>query len=316
LARLTPDNENMPDELPEEPVVDFMDEAPQTFEAPAAVRSEQPEANSDWSAAPLGGLGLVQLVQRLGSSLEKRRELVGQAAAAAAAPALEPTPAPAELQAPPAPLPLATSELFEAAAAEEAAQAMAAYFGRPASAAATPNTAVGAAEPIPAPLSKRMAALAATSWEPEDDEEEADDLAASFELPLRRSTQSFLPPESADAEEPAEGAQGEEERFGSLLNIAPPFAARSEEFVRVEERAQAEDEPIQPAVVFPGRETSLRAAPAAAPAAAAPANAQRMFDRPSGEAEAAAPAPKSPPADADEALRRALATLQRMSSSG
>jgi hypothetical protein len=311
LARRDPDNENMPAEVGEVQELDFMEDAPQTFEA------AQPAANSDWSAAPLESLGLVQLVQRLGSSLEKRRELVAQTAAAAAprSPAWVPEAAHVAASAEMPVLPVATPELFDAAPAEEAAQAMAAYFGRPA--VAQPETDFAAAavttSTAPAPLSERMAALAATSLEPEDDEEEADDLTASFALPLRRTSPSFLKPEAADSAEPSEEGEG---AFGSLLNLTNPFSAKSEEFVRVEEPEEA-DQAIQPAVVFPGRESSLRVPSAPAPLAASAENAPRMFDRPSGEATAAAPAaPQSPPADADEALRKALATLQRMSSSG
>lgn len=68
----------------------------------------EPEA-ADWATAPLETLTLLQLTQRLGSSLEKRR---AQLAAAAAAPAR----------------PLVPAEL-EAAPAEEIAQGTAAYFG-------------------------------------------------------------------------------------------------------------------------------------------------------------------------------------------
>ena len=71
-----------------------------------------------------------------------------------------------------------------------------------------------------------------------------------------------------------------------------PFTAPKEEFVRIEEPEPVADPP-EPAVVFPGQEE---------PAA-------RLFDPPGKAARPVAPAP----ADADAALRAALATLQRMS---
>lgn len=87
--------------------------------APMLTEVAQPLGQPDipeWATAPLESLGTVQLVQRLGASLDKRRAWL---AAAQIAPAG-----------------------FEAAPAEEAAQARAAYFGRP--------SAVGPA-PIPIP---------------------------------------------------------------------------------------------------------------------------------------------------------------------
>jgi hypothetical protein len=103
LARRTPDNENT---VAEAPAV-----AHDIIE-PAASAPEPPATPADLDAAPLKELGLVQLVQRLEASLDKRR---AQVAATPAAPEVPPA-APAE---------------FDAAPAEEAAQAMAEYFGKP-----------------------------------------------------------------------------------------------------------------------------------------------------------------------------------------
>lgn len=67
-------------------------------------------SSTDWAAAPLADLSLVQLAQRLGSSIERRRELIARSVPA------QPSVEPVEI---------------EAAPADEAAEAMAAYFGSP-----------------------------------------------------------------------------------------------------------------------------------------------------------------------------------------
>jgi len=93
---------------------------PQVPNAPRAVVEPVPAAPptdaapANWEDTPLEGLGLVQLVQRLGSTIERRREWVASGAAAVA---------PASAQAAPVD--------FEAAPAAEAARATAAYFGSP-----------------------------------------------------------------------------------------------------------------------------------------------------------------------------------------
>ena len=78
----------------------------------AVTVAEAAEVPADWQSAPLEGLGLVQLVQRLGATIERRRQVMASAAAL-----------------PPAP-PVAFAEAdLEPAAPEEAVQAMAAFFG-------------------------------------------------------------------------------------------------------------------------------------------------------------------------------------------
>jgi hypothetical protein len=109
---------------------------PLAFAAPSLLR--RPEPTRDGAApagdapqqpAPLDGLGLVDLAERLRSSIERRREWIAGSAVAA------PPPATAGI---------------EAAPAEEAAQAIAAYFGRPTaiggSAAASPAQRNGEAD--------------------------------------------------------------------------------------------------------------------------------------------------------------------------
>ena len=85
--------------------------------ARAAAAAPEPQPfRGDWASAPLDDLGLVQLVQRLGASLERRREWLASGAVAA-------------------PAPRSRRRGFDPAPAEEAAQAMAAYFGNRRSAA-------------------------------------------------------------------------------------------------------------------------------------------------------------------------------------
>lgn len=234
--------------------------------------------HADWETAPLDGLGLVQLVQRLGSTIERRRELMAQAAPLSD----------------PAPLASDPGEI-EAAPAEEAAQAMAAYFASAPTDTAAPGDGPHEQPPeaaftgeldrsAPSPLA-RPGLLHAFAIE-DDDEDEDEGAIPDFSLPLRRPAAPSFAPADNDAEENADDG------YSSLLGMGNPFTAPKEEFVRIEEPEPVADPP-EPAVVFPGQEE---------PAA-------RLFDPPGKAARPVAPAP----ADADAALRAALATLQRMS---
>ena len=165
---------------------------------------------------------------------------------------------------------------------------MAAYFGRSGS-----DEGISEEPAVPAFAPPALAELG-----PEEDDEE-DDLAASFSLPLRRAPVAADP--FADFDEPVNSAE-EDPDYGSLLSLRNPFQAKGEEFVRVEE-PEAKDAGPAPAVIFPGREPA--------------ATTVRPFDPPAAEEGSAGASPARPAADgeADEALRRALATLQRMSQS-
>jgi len=216
---------------------------------------EAPEFRADWETAPLDGLGLVQLVQRLTSTIERRRERIAQAFA----------------QPPAAAVGFAQAD-FEPARAEEAVQAMAAFFGS-------------------APV---------TEPKPECAAEETGEVppAAVIESAAVPRSEFLRPLPVADEDDGEEG-------YSSLLGMGNPFASPKGEFVRIEER-EDEAELAAPTVVFPGQEE--------------PRPASRLFDprgkpalsREEGAAAPAAPAPQVP-ADADAALRAALATLQRMS---
>lgn len=263
---------------------------PEMYE-PAPAAPEPAPFRGDWSSAPLAELGLVQLVQRLGASLERRRELLASVAVAAPAP------------------PLAPGADFDAAPAEEAAQAMAAYFGKPAGDAQSREdagdgpqpAALAAASPRPNPLG---------SWPIADDEDDFDAMP-SFTLPLRKAvapTIAFDEPEAPENDDDVDGAAVAEsdQSYSSLLAMRNPFAAKDSGFVRVEE-PEADDGAVAPAVVFPGHGHSGFASAAAVHAES------RAFDPPVGDGDGSTVRPSAAPTDADAALRAALTTLQRMS---
>ena len=268
---------------------------------PVPAAPEPPPFRGDWASASVAELGLVQLVQRLGASLERRRDRL--AAAPDAAPA---APAPAG---------------FEPAAAEDAAQAMAAYFGKPAATieaeprpepeSAAEAEPVSPAQPIAfaaAPAAQRPRLLG--SWQAPDDDDDLDAMP-SFTLPLRRTvspTIAFAEPVEPQAagdendNEPAEGDDG----YSSLLAMRNPLAPKGTGFVRIDE-PEPDDDAVEPAVVFPGRHQAGLAALEGGTAT------PRPFDPPADEHARPALASYAAPADTDAALRAALATLQRMS---
>jgi len=248
--------------------------------------SRDAPAHADWETAPLEGLGLVQLVQRLGSTIERRRELMAQAQAAPVVAA--------------APFATSAAADLEAAPAEEAAQAMAAYFGSaPATEALEEQTAgepseaaarisdLADAQPSPMAFPTFLQPLSA-----EEDDDEDVDAIPDFSLPLRRR-RADTPPVAAAVDEGT--ADDSDPGYSSLLGLNNPFGPSKHEFVRIEEPDPAAG-PAEQAVVFPGQEEP----------------AGRLFDPPGQGPAAGAPRAQAP-ADADAALRAALATLQRMS---
>jgi hypothetical protein len=111
-----------------------------------------------------------------------------------------------------------------------------------------------------------------------------------------------------------------EDGYSSLLDLSRPAPVR-QQFVRVEEPVDS-DAPVEPVVMFPGQTArpafapppvEVRPAPAAAAPTPAPANGFRRFDSPPSGAVSAQPAARQDPEEAEQALRAALATLQRMS---
>jgi len=325
-----------------EPAPDAIDPLP--FAAPSLRRNGPAEAeasdDADWAATaprltvvgtagpaeeaagepsgdrPLEELGLVQLAARLGASIEKRRALRGNRRTVAANPA-------------PTGTPLEAPGEFEAAGAEDAARAIADFFG-PAKTPASPadesfESPVAQAAPddgqAPA-MPGSLASLRLDDHEVEDDDEA---FAASFALPKQArpaaeaapapEPEPELEPKSDDAFDYADEEDGEEldeSEFSSLLAMKNPFSRR-EEFVRIDE-PEGEADDIEPTVTFP----------AAAPAGLAQAGSEsgrgtdsRPFDPPKNPAESAnhgtAVQPARDTGDAERNLRAALDTLQRMS---
>jgi hypothetical protein len=269
------------------------DEADETFEESSVPHlsiiedAGEPETIDD--DRPLAELGLVQLAARLGASLAKRRERQVL---------------PAMAQAPASPL--VGTEDFEAVEADEAARAIADFFGP--NPIAEPSAGPFGAEPeaaqiaIPAPL---------RAWSLDSDDDADDDgMVASFSLPL---TKASVAPAMVDEDDPTELEEpAEDGDYSSLLAMKNPFA-RQQEFVRVEEPEDRGDT-VEPTVTFPSL-TPAPPLPAGSEQRAAATS--RPFDPPKNPAKtvvpAPAPLPSRDPGDAERNLRAALATLQRMS---
>jgi hypothetical protein len=285
------------------------DEHNSELEEQVAIMHESAAHDSDWQGAALEDLGLVQLAQRLGSSIEKRREARAAKAAAAVAPvALSPVTA--------APL---TND-FDMAEAEDAAEAMAAYFGKDAAPAATPHAAPEAApeaastpvaqpmaaarpaparqvfqplteEPVPAPLSLSPGTRARIDSEG-DDSGDSDDailnLAASFSLlPQRTGATDATPP--------------------AVTAPFNPFERKAQVFVRIEDEPQPEDGHVEPTVVFPGERARMQ--PQAVSAGFTPGD----LPPSDGQANPDQTAVRINAEENEKALREALLNLQRMS---
>lgn len=299
--------------------------ARQVFASEVAAKNEaaeyQREFNADDAAATtdtsehdMDDIGLVQLAQRLGASIEKRRELLAARAELLAAAAAVPTVTAAP----------AIAEDFDVAAPDEAAEAMAAYFSQPQAVAGEENEAEAdaaepdlAAGPHPvAPSASRARTRTGTRqiFEPvedadpaklnplaglaridiDDDDEDDDDienLAASFSLPIGRLTSASVRPVAA---EPA--------------HFAPPvpapqavFQAERQEFVRIEDEPELAEDEVQPAVVFPAEAATPAPSPFAVPA-------EPVFESEAYQAQA-----RIHTEEHERALRDALLNLQRMS---
>ena len=275
--------------------------------------------------------GLVQLVQRLGSTLEKHREWAARQAAQPPAEA-ETSVAQGHVSAR-----LDTQEThkarpmpFDPAAAEEAEQAMAAYFAKADAGAAAPF-AKEHAEPEPgesfvaAPEAQenegsrpRYGSFAGTlaaagpqaapeDGEVDDSEDEIAEIAASFTLPLKQEQPAPIPRPAFDqppaATTPPAEPEASAEPDDSRAAPRNPFRRDSEEYVRIEEPEDQEGI-TEPAVLFPNQTKARFAQPAS-----------RAFDPPvsDGTSSRGAPARPAPSNDDNErALREALMNLQRM----
>lgn len=234
---------------------------------------------------PLEELGLVQLAARLGASIEKRRAL--KAAAAVAEPQ---RPAPGAAN-------------FEVAEPEDAARAIADFFG----------PAGHDAEPDRAAIPTAMRTLQIEEDEGDEDDEA---LAASFSLSLGRASGHGLSTSAEIDEEDELDEDGtDEEEYSSLLAMKNPFS-RHEEFVRIDE-PELDAGDFEPAVTFPAATPAapfdLPATPLPEQAAATPGWSADFRENPTDSAAPADPQGMShDPAEAERGLREALATLQRM----
>ena len=242
-----------------------------------AVAVEEPVGvRFDWQTAPLEGLGLVQLVQRLGSMIERRRERRAQADAHSSI----------------VPAGFADADV-EPAAPEDAVQAMAAFFGS----APTVKTKPAAVErPAQALRPDFLRSLSLPG------EVNGEDAISDLSLPRQRPAVSPSPAGNDTTEdEPDDGSNA---GFSSLLGMNNPSVTPKGESVLEPGR---EAELPGPAVAHPRLEAR---APAASRRFDPPEN--RPLGGDEGAAAPAAPPPPVP-ADTDAALRAALATLQRMS---
>lgn len=245
---------------------------------------------------PVASLGMTDLASRLQQSMQRRR------AARSAAPVL-PEPHPLAHPAP-EPVVAAIPAPFAAPLADGTALlSPTPPFAKPDPAAVVP--------PAPLAMPAALRPLDLADRELEGEEHMLASLLpprhivtpAAQPLPEVREAVQADQPEAAD--EPAEPA--EEESYASLLDIGQPLAARAQ-FVRIEEPEVGRAE-VEPLVIFPGQ------APFSVPDATPPF---RRFDAPStadqGGMVATLGAPQTAdPTEADQALRTALANLQRMS---
>jgi len=250
--------------------------------APLAVArtvDDEPDADPDASAGGLEQLGLVQLVQRLGTTLARHRAWVEQR--------VEATPASASF-------PRAVAERdFGMAAPAEAAQAMAAFFSppaEPAEAVASPQ-----APPQPARGMRPLAAFSPLAGDDHDaDEHEADArrVAASLSLPLGRHASGAATPDRTGFANPSEA-------YGSSGDARTAFDSPQAPFTHYGFAHPTAPRAVQTHPAPPSR-------PEAPRDAANPAPGPRPFDPPANV--------RPKPADEEDAraLRDAVINLQWM----
>ena len=262
-------------------------EKPEIAATPEPEPDPEPEPKSEEPA-------LDHLVQKLGITLEKHREWSARRKAEQA----EAPQFPRAVTAPAVEGPAFVEREFDMAAPAEAAQAMAAFFApeseaAPAAppAAATPASALPASAMPPPAIARQMRPFAGMNPLDDGEDDELDQLAASFSLPIKRA-------------EPAP----ENEPYSPPTGTKNPFRGNRPEFVRVEEPEHS-SEAVLPAVVFPHDE---------------PAAAVRAFDRTGpvgisaahpGNPATARPGSQRPSItsdDNDRVLREALMNLQRI----
>ena len=319
---------------------------------PPAATSVAASENGPAVFAPLPSpatLDMTDLAARLAEAMRRRR--LARSAAPAGAGLAKPVSAdlPADLRSslpaltpaavaepaatlPPPPVPIAMPAIF--AAEPPFAPVPARVPAAAAAAAAIPRFAAPVPADLPAatgPLPAAMRPLVLDDFAGDDDDtldlgllpprqlgQLSFAAAAAHEAPLEL-TAEIAPSDDDDtgSEQPPAG-----DDYASLLGLTPPRAV----FARIDE-PQPHDGAIEPVVIFPGQ-----AAPAHSPFAAAfapqtgapdfgepaPGGSFRRFDAPAsaGQGQPIAPGMSANavnPAEADQALRAALANLQRMS---
>lgn len=243
--------------------------------------------------APLDGLGMVQLVERLAVAIARHAPPVRDAA------------------------PLETSAYAAPAAPESPA----------------PVENVVAAQPVQVDEVRddlrvvRLRPLAVDIAPPLDEDEEQEgvaQLARFLRAPAVATPEASVP----TTDDPAE-PEVAEERYPSLLDMGPAslrqHSPRIDDGLALDEEADASD--VEPTVVFPGQVSALQGglrrferpsilpvqgSPLAAPGQAAPSTPAEVLP----DASPAASGALADPEEADRALRAALATLQRMTAQG
>lgn len=307
-------SEPEPEAIPETVFETTRYEAPEAFPAPTVAPAEptrfhastpihqaQPVTALPLEQAPLEGLGLVQLVERLALAISRRARKSDAPAAEPVASFIPPAPEIARFSS--APL---VPTAFHNIEPERVVQLR------------------------PAQLQPVMTQDFASADEADDEDEEADLGLDRFlrMSPLRTrepKAETFDVADDDFAPEP----EVAEDRYPSLLDIGPVVARR--EPLRIDDGMAdepADEADIEPLVVFPGQQTPqtgqtrqferpsimpLPGSPLAAPGRAAPSPQVTETDdvspwEPSGNAIDAD--------EADRALRAALATLQRMTAQG
>lgn len=229
----------------------------------------------------LDDLGLVQLAQRLGNSIERRRERLAAQAQLAA------TVAPSAVAAVTPAVPPPLGEDVEAAAPDEAAEAKAAYFAGPAVSEDAPESAAETASESPA-----------TEWAADIEPESESNWQVFQAEPAPREDATYRAPSGfAQLDIADEDENWEDPDYASLLALHNPFHEHADAFVRIEDEPEEDDSIGQSAVVFPVE--ALRAAP--------------VLADPTPLAFAPAPTSLVDSEENQRALREALLGLQRMS---
>ena len=294
---------DLPESLPPQPrMIDGQQDRALTIPAPEPVAASAAPASPDLPA--LGGLELTDLAKRLQDSMRRRRA-ARQAAEAAPRP-VEETASSTEGVAPLAP----------AAATPSFAQLPTAAAPAPAPEAVRPEPAVIAQ----APFAVLPPALRPLSFEADGDDDDDTVLASLLPprslgaaVPVAAPQAQAAAPEVGGNDESDEEGEASDEGYGSLLSLSPAAPVPTS-FVRIEDPQDSGDA-IEPVVIFPGQAPHL--APGATSAAADEAGFRR-FDAPAAAGQgqpiaASAAAPSMGSDEADQALRAALANLQRMS---